>query len=254
MIVTGFALYPRNAYAEAPDDQPVSRDAQSMRLPESNIAAKSRKPIYDDIDALPPPSSTLLPPVLQPTPSSPSLPDSTEPRARGPTPTDRLASQVRHARLFLYRRACAAEDGVNRTLDRVFALEQSFTSTVAGLAPPRESGERLMPGLIYVLVAAMAGSILTRRSNVVLRAAVPAALAAGAGAVVLPLTMRNVGDLAWRYEQRVPALAGAHLRTREALEKGWSFARTHTQVGKRVADEKVAAARESVEDWVRKGK
>ena len=252
--MTSFALYPRNAYAEAPDDHPVSRDGRIELPPEANVALQSRKPIYDDADSLPPPNSAILPSILQPTPSSPPSVETDEPKRRGPTPTDRLASQVRRARLFLYRQASTAEDGVNRTMDRVFALEKSFTSTVAGLAPPRESGERVMPGLIYVLVAAMAGSILTRRSNILLRATVPVALGIGAANVVLPLTARNVGDLAWRYEQRVPALAGAHLRTREALEKGWSFARTHTQVGKRIADEKVAAARESVEDWVKKGK
>ncbi len=59
-------------------------------------------------------------------------------------------------------------------MDKAFALEQSFTSTVASLAPPaRESGERLMPGLIYVLVAAMAGSIVTRNRNILLRSSVP---------------------------------------------------------------------------------
>ena len=137
---------------------------------------------------------------------------------------------------------------------RAFDLEQSFTSTVASLAPPRESGERLMPGAIYVLVAAMAGSILTRRSNIVFRAAAPLALGVGAGWVVLPLTMRNVADLAWRAEQRFPAVAHAHLSAREGVEKGVGFAKVHAQVGRQYVEDKVQAARGTVEDWVRKGK
>lgn len=162
--------------------------------------------------------------------------------------------QIRHLRLFLYRQASAAEDAVNNTMDRAFSLEKSFTDTVASLAPPRESGEKLMPGLVYVLVAAMAGSIVTRRSNILLRATVPAAFGVGAGWVAIPLTMGNVGDLAWKYEERFPAVAGAHVRIREGVERGWDMAVLHTQLGKNMLDEKVGDVRETVESWVKKGK
>lgn len=172
----------------------------------------------------------------------------------GPTPTDRLATQVRGARLFLYRHACAAEDAVNRTMARAFRLEKSFTDTVASLAPPVESGEKLMPGLVYVLVAAMAGSIVTRRSNILLRAAVPAGFGVAMGWTVLPVTMTNVGDLAWQYEKRFPAVAEGHLRTKEAWCGGLDFARAHRRVAVATVEEKVKTARETVEDWVRKGK
>lgn len=187
--------------------------------------------------------------------SSSSLSDApTAVRHRGPTPTDRLAVQIGHARLFLYRQACKAEDGVNRAADKVFGLERSFTETVASLAPSRESGERLLPGAVYVLVAAMAGSIVTRRSNILFRATVPLAFGVGAGWALLPVTMRNISDLAWKYEQRVPVVAQAHLQTRAALERTASFAKVHAEVSKNFADEKVHAAREKVEDWVKQGK
>jgi MICOS complex subunit MIC26 len=211
--------------------------------------AKNRKPIYDDFEATTPPTSELI------TPPSEAIPPDADPVSiRGPTPTDRLAAQIRRARLFLYRQACVAEDGVNRTMDRAFHLEKSFTDTIASLAPPRESGERLMPGTIYVLVAAMAGSILTRRSNILLRATVPLGLGVGAGYVVLPITMRNIGDLAWQYESRFPAIAKAHISTRESIEKGWMYTKMHAQLGKNYAEEKVSGAREGMEDWVKKGK
>lgn len=139
-------------------------------------------------------------------------------------------------------------------MDRAFHLERNFTSSLASLAPPRDSGERLMPGLIYVLVAAMAGSIATRRSGFVLRAAAPVALGAGAAWVVLPITMRNVGDAAWRIEQRFPAVAEAHQSVYDGVERGVHFARVHTEAGVRYVDEKVGQAREAAEGWVRKGK
>lgn len=238
-----------------------------------------KKPIYDDVDAAPttatlppaksasrpssdappsPSSSTATTVVAPENPATPALQEiavvAPHQATRGPTPTDRLAAHVREARLFLYRHACSAEDAVNRTMARAFHLEKSFTDTVASLAPPPASGEKLMPGLVYVLVAAMAGSIVTRRSNILLRATVPAAFGVGMGWTVLPITMGNVGDLAWRYEQRFPAVAESHVKTREAWQNTVSFARAHRQVAVQTVDEKVKSVRETVEDWVRKGK
>ncbi|KAL2104484.1 hypothetical protein VUR80DRAFT_398 [Thermomyces stellatus] len=155
--------------------------------------------------------------------------------------------------MFLYGKAVAAEDAVNSAVDSAFNLEQSFTSTVASLAPPRESGERLMPGAVYVLVAAMAGSIVARNRNVLLRATAPLAFGIGAGWVTLPITMNNVAALAWKYEQRFPAVASTHVKIRESVEQGWSFAKVHKDVGLRYVDDKVTSTREAIEGWVRKG-
>ena len=147
-----------------------------------------------------------------------------------------------------------AEDKLNQTMDSAFDLEQSFTSTLASLAPSRESGEKLMPGTIYVLIAAMAGSIITRNRNILLRASVPLALGIGAGWTVLPVTMRNVSDKVWEYEKKAPVVAEAHLQLRRSLENAGSFARAHKDVGVRYVDEKVTDAREVVEGWVKQGK
>ncbi|KAK3388865.1 apolipo protein O-domain-containing protein [Sordaria brevicollis] len=263
-LVGSFALVPTVAFAEA-----------------SESRASARKPIYDDdFDAVPsntpsfttvettkdvssPASATLNAPA--PTTKSAAKGQKTFTDSlidvlastntpRGPTPTDRLAAQIRRARLFLYDQACVAEDAVNAGMARAFDLEHSFTSTVAGLAPPRESGERLMPGLIYVLVSGMAGSIVARNRGVVLRGATPLALGLGAAWAVLPVTMNNVSALAWKYEQKFPAVADAHIRTREGIEKGIHMAKVHTEIAHQKVDEAVTSVRETVEGWVRKGK
>ncbi|RYP90612.1 hypothetical protein DL770_003279 [Monosporascus sp. CRB-9-2] len=262
-LVSG-ALIPSVAHAEAP--------------PSEHRLHSSKKPIYDDYEPRLPDSSTPVPsPASETIPreekeppksppsssSSPSSPLSSsspqqqqqkQPSQRGPTPTDRLAVQIGQARLFLYRQATRAEDAVNRAADRAFDLERTFTGTVASLAPPRESGERLLPGLAYVLVASMAGSIVSRNRNLALRAAAPLAFGVGAGWLVLPVTMRNVSDLLWRFEQRVPAVADAHLAARDSVRQGWRFARAHAELGRDYVDEKVRTARDLVEDWVRQGK
>jgi organizing structure protein 2 len=155
--------------------------------------------------------------------------------------------------MFLYRQTAKAEDLVNAGMSRAFDLEQSFTGTLASLKPPVESGERLMPGSIYVLVAAMAGSIVSRNRNILVRAATPFALGIGAAWIVLPVTMGNVSDLLWKYEQRFPAVADAHTSITEGVKKGWHFLDVHTRLAVRTVDEKVGDARDAVEGWVKKG-
>lgn len=139
-------------------------------------------------------------------------------------------------------------------MDCAFNLEQSFTNTIANLAPSQASGEKIMPGALYILVAAMAGSIVTRNRNVLLRVSAPLAFGVGAGWSVLPVTMRNVSDLAWQYERRMPVVAESHLRLRESIEKGFSFARVHSRLGVRMVEDKVTDVRETVEGWVKEGK
>jgi len=156
--------------------------------------------------------------------------------------------------MFLYTRVAAAEDKVNSFMDSALDLESSFTSTIASLAPPPQSGEKLMPGALYVLVATMTGSIISRNRSILLRGALPLAVGIGAGWIVLPVTMRNVSDLLWKYEQRFPAIADGHIRTRDGVEKAWRMARVHTQQAVNIVDDTVHSGRETVEEWVKKGK
>lgn len=220
-----------------------------------------KKPIYDDFDAVSAndaPASTgplkALQPAQPPATSTTEEEPKKERKARGPSPTDRIAVEIGKARMALYRFAVCTENKVNETMDSAFNLEQSFTNTIASLAPSRESGEKLMPGTIYVLVAAMAGSIITRNRNILLRSTVPLAFGVGAGWTVLPVTMRNISDLSWKYEQRFPAVAETHVNIREGLKKGVSFAKVHSRIGVQYVDDKVTDARETVEGWVKQGK
>jgi organizing structure protein 2 len=202
---------------------------------------KSHKPIYDDGWLLPPSNNT---------PSS-SL---TTPSSSAPTPTDRLTKHVAAARLFLHKYAAKTEDATNDALNKSFDLEKSFTSTVASLAPPKQSGEQLMPGLIYVLVSAMGSSILVRNRNILLRASVPFAVGIGAGYYFIPVTMGNVGELVWKYESKYPVLADTHLRVKERVTRFVETGIAHTKMSVGMVEDKVGEVREGVENWVSKGK
>ena len=199
-----------------------------------------RKPIYDEPPDNLPPNHT----------SSSSIPS--EPAK--PTPTDRLAEQIRHARLYLHGHAASLEDHTNGLLSRAFSLEHSFTSTVASLAPPKSSNERLMPGAIYVLIAAMGSSILVRNRNFLVRWTVPFAVGIGTAWAVIPITSRNVGDLVWKYEERFPVVADTHTRVSEGVKNFVQTGVAHSKMGAAMLEGKVGDVRKSIEDWVSKGK
>ena len=186
-------------------------------------------------------------PKASPPPTSDSVPSSH-------TPTDRLSSQIKHARLFIHAHTAAAEDRVNAFMSAVFHQERTFTQTIASLAPPPETHEHVMPGALYILVAAMTGSIVSRNRNILLRATVPFAVGLGAAWIVLPVTMRNVGDLVWTYEEKVPVISVNHMRIRGAVEEGWKQAKIREEATKKWFDERVGESREAVEGWVRKGR
>jgi len=156
--------------------------------------------------------------------------------------------------MFLHTHVAAVETRVNSMMDSFLHLENSFTSTIASLAPPPQSGEKLIPGALYVLVAAMAGSIISRNRNIVIRGVVPLAVGIGAGWVVLPITMRNISELLWKYEEKFPAIADSHLRTSKSIQRAWEMTKVHTHAVVATVDEKIGEGREAVEGWVRKGK
>jgi MICOS complex subunit MIC26 len=156
--------------------------------------------------------------------------------------------------MFIHAHVAAAEAKINSMMDSFLDLENSFTSTIASLAPPPESGEKLVPGSLYMLVAAMTGSIITRNRNILLRGSVPLAVGIGAGWVVLPNTMRNISDLLWKYEEKFPVVVDTHLRTRKSIQRAWDMTRIHSQQAAVFVDEKIGQGREVVEDWVKKGK
>ena len=170
-----------------------------------------------------------------------------------PSPTDRLATQIQTFRLFIHAHTKIAEDRTNALMSSLLKQEQSFTSTIASLAPPPQTGERLMPGTLYVLVASMSGSIISRNRNILLRATTPAALGLGAAYLVLPYTMRNVGDLLWTFEEKSEWLVANHLRIRGAVIEGLKQARIRGEKTKQWSEEVIHDGREIVEAWGSKG-
>ncbi|KAL4810899.1 apolipo protein O-domain-containing protein [Aspergillus unguis] len=240
LLAGAVALYPRQAHAE------------------------ERKPIYDDIPSEP--SAPLVPttpaPAAEPTPEPSSISTAltsatttttTTKPSSSPTPTEILTAQVRGARLFLYQQSRAAEVGFNNVLSRALHVENAFTNTVASLAPSPESGEKLLPGGAYVVVAAMAGSIVARNRGRFLRGTTPLVFGTIAAWSLLPVTMQNVSDLVWQYEKRFPVVADQHLYLRERAEQIWTTGVAHSGMARSMMEEKIGDARKKLEEVVSKG-
>ncbi|KAF8456763.1 apolipo protein O-domain-containing protein, partial [Kalaharituber pfeilii] len=169
-----------------------------------------------------------------------------------PTPTDRLATHIRTARQFINTHYSVLSHRFNEYLNQYLHYEHTVTSTVASLAPPKGSGEQVVPGSIYVLVTAMAGSILTRRRIWPIRILTPIVVATGASWYFLPLTTRNVGELLWHFEKKVPAVAETHLQIRKTAEDNIAVIRQNIVETRKVVDENVTKGRETIEEWVKK--
>lgn len=235
LMAGSIALYPKQTvFAEEPRDTVwLSTLARSLSNP------YKRKPIYDDSPEIPEPA--------------PKLPSPAPEQSSSPTPTDILTAQVRQARLFLYSQSLAAENGFNAFLSRALNIENAFTNTVASLAPSADSGERLLPGGVYVVVSAMAGSIVSRNRGVLLRTASPLAFGTVAAWSLLPVTMRNVSDLVWEYEKQVPAVAEQHLAIREKAEQMWHTGVAHSGMARQMMEDKIGDARKKLEEVVSRG-
>lgn len=245
-LVVGLVVLPkRSAFAEEAGSDAV----REIRL---------KKSIYDYDEPSPREIAQTTPPPasgttywLKPQNDSPQE----QPNViRRPTPTDKLAAQIRNGRLALHSYATRTEDAINNGMTRFMSAEHNFTNTIASLAPPKESNEKLLPGGIYVLVAAMAGTIVSRNRNVLFRFVTPILTGVVAAHYVVPRTTENVGNLIWQYEKRFPVIADNHIRAKEGVRHFIETGKAHSQMGLAMAEEKVQGVRESVQDWVKKGR
>jgi organizing structure protein 2 len=165
-----------------------------------------------------------------------------------------LATQVKKARLFVYDQSLAAENGVNTFMSWAFKQETSFTNTIASLAPSPESGERLLPGAIYVLVATLGGTIMTRNRGILLRATFPLTVGITAGWLLIPVTMRNIADLSWEYEKKVPVISNTHAQISGFSREAWKQTKVHAKMVTQWADDTTGESRKKIESWVEKGR
>ncbi|KAJ6261125.1 LOW QUALITY PROTEIN: hypothetical protein Dda_3790 [Drechslerella dactyloides] len=210
----------------------------------------NKKSIYDDY----PPPTPHRHNLALPAPDSSSSTDTTPAPHHRATPTERLATEIGTGRRALYTQVVKVQRSLDDLFDRYLHIEHTVTTTIADIAPSQRSGETVIPGVLFVAISAMAGSVLARRRMFPLRVLAPVVTGVAASWYFLPETTRNVADLAWRWEQKVPAVAEAHLATRRGVEDGWSAATGTYRQARETVEESTAKARRTIEGWVRNSK
>jgi hypothetical protein len=78
--------------------------------------------------------------------------------------------------------------------------------------------EEIYPNIIYVGVAALAGTIIARNRNIVLRFLTSAGLATGTSYYLLPKTTHNVALQLEKLERKYPPLQEAHQQLNVAVD------------------------------------
>jgi len=72
--------------------------------------------------------------------------------------------------------------------------------------------------------------------------------------MLIPVTMRNTGDLLWEYEKKVPAIADTHMTIASAAREAYRQTRQRSQGTIDWADRSTTDVRKKVENLVGEGR
>ncbi|KAI8338613.1 apolipo protein O-domain-containing protein [Chlamydoabsidia padenii] len=114
-----------------------------------------------------------------------------------------------------------ANDALNEGKAHVDTLHghvKSFENDVRGTINEIISeDEDILPNVVYIGVAALAGTIIARNRNIVLRFLTSTAMATGASFYLLPKTTHNLGVQLEKLERKYPELGKVHASVNEAV-------------------------------------
>jgi organizing structure protein 2 len=97
--------------------------------------------------------------------------------------------------------------------------------------------EPLTPGILYVGIATLTGSIITRSRGLTARLLFPPAFLLGSMEYFFPQTSANVGAYIWSLERaHVPSVAEQHGAFSEWMRNGWRGVREGLGVGREKVD------------------
>lgn len=156
-----------------------------------------------------------------------------------------LEENTNKARQWLIRNTDKAKEYADNKFEKYLNYERNVVTTVASLKSAREE---VLPNGIYVLIATLTGSIVSRRRNIALRALTPIVFGVSAFAYFMPGTFKNTRNLTWQYEQKVPQLAQVHENTQKQLASWVKEAGNAADSADKSLQSGVRQAREFVEE------
>ncbi|KAG8688337.1 hypothetical protein FRC08_011488, partial [Ceratobasidium sp. 394] len=135
-----------------------------------------------------------------------------------------LVDAIGRTRRILVRAGEDSRDGVQGIIGRWIQVERRIESRIKSLISPEEP---VTPGILYVGVAALSGSVYARGRSLPTRLLLPPALFVGALNYFLPKTTHNVNAyLAGLERAHLPAVADQHEAASRALRDAVHSMRT----------------------------
>ncbi|QRV98394.1 Apolipoprotein O [Ceratobasidium sp. AG-Ba] len=126
-----------------------------------------------------------------------------------------LVDTIGRTRRILVRAGEESKDGIQGVIGRWIQVERRVESRVKSLISPEEP---VTPGILYVGVAALSGSVFARGRSLPTRLILPPALFVGALNYFLPKTTQNVNNYLTSIERaHFPAVAEQHEAANKAF-------------------------------------
>lgn len=158
-----------------------------------------------------------------------------------------LQSNIESIRTFFNKTVVSTEDKVDQLTSSYHTKEQHFSTTIARL---HDRDEDLLPGTIYIAIAALTGSILTRRSNIFLRGITPLVLGTLAFKLALPNTFTNSTSFLHKIEtEKLPELTNKQDELVKGLEGFVNKSETEYKSGVKKLDQSVEELRKGIKKY-----
>ncbi|KAI7907990.1 apolipo protein O-domain-containing protein [Cokeromyces recurvatus] len=143
-----------------------------------------------------------------------SIYDEPEPKVVIIESPTKLEEQVYIAQKYANKTLDEGKNHVNSWIKKYEDFENDVKNNINNTI---DKDEELFPNLFYVGVAALAGTIIARNRNIVIRFLTSTTLAVGTSYYLIPKTTHNIALQLQRLEQRYPPLQAAHESVNETV-------------------------------------
>ncbi|KAG5519520.1 hypothetical protein PMAC_001674 [Pneumocystis sp. 'macacae'] len=109
-----------------------------------------------------------------------------------------LQLRIEKSRKWLEKTVKSISAKIEEAVDKWIGIENRIERVAEEIAP---SKEEILSGGMYVMVAGMAGLILTRKRAFPIRFATPVITSFAASTYFFPQTHKNIRNMVWRYYQ-----------------------------------------------------
>lgn len=159
-----------------------------------------------------------------------------------------IEPQVEHVRCWINSIMSKFEHAEQNASDRFFGEEYEVISVVSKL---HDKSEPVLPSVIYILIAGLGGSIISRRQNIMVRALVPTLFGVGTWAALMPQTFENaILYLTTDQSRNIPKIANVQKEIDKQVEEVRQQTSEFLDKVEAETETWVSKTRKTVENWI----